>query len=61
GTTSTPLISRTQGTESKPQSTCSPEPLMVGMDLEYPETRSWPLSMPVSGRGIRQRLPRGRA
>ncbi|CAI9618992.1 unnamed protein product [Staurois parvus] len=31
---------------------------MVGMDLEYPETRSWLLSTPVSGRGIRQGLPR---
>ncbi|CAI9551654.1 unnamed protein product, partial [Staurois parvus] len=60
-TTSTPLIRRPQRTESKSQSTCSPGSLMVGMDLEYPGTRSCLLRIPVSGRGVRQGLPRERA
>ncbi|CAI9577650.1 unnamed protein product [Staurois parvus] len=34
---------------------------MVGMDLEYPGTRSPLLSTPVSGRGVRQGLQPGRA
>ncbi|CAI9615178.1 unnamed protein product [Staurois parvus] len=39
------------GAESKPQSAVSPEPLMVGMDLKQPETRSRTPSSTSCGRG----------
>ncbi|CAI9618753.1 unnamed protein product, partial [Staurois parvus] len=59
GTSSSPLIRFPQSAESKSRITCSPEPLMVGMDLECTETRSRLPGTPKSGRGVRQRLPQG--
>ncbi|CAI9577310.1 unnamed protein product, partial [Staurois parvus] len=43
-----------QGAESKFRPACSPEPLMVGMDLEQAETRSQPLGATSCGRGTCQ-------
>ncbi|CAI9614805.1 unnamed protein product [Staurois parvus] len=47
--------------ESKSQSTCSPGPLMVRMDLERSETRSRLLGTPTTGRGIRRGLPQSKS
>ncbi|CAI9616183.1 unnamed protein product, partial [Staurois parvus] len=40
-----------QGAESKFRLACSPEPLMVGMDLEQTETRLRPPGATSCGRG----------
>ncbi|CAI9624751.1 unnamed protein product, partial [Staurois parvus] len=45
----------------KPQSACSPEPLMVGMGLERTVTRSRLPGIPTSGRGVCQRIPQSKS
>ncbi|CAI9616694.1 unnamed protein product, partial [Staurois parvus] len=43
-----------QGAESKPQATLHQGPMMVGMDLTQPETRSRPPSDPSCDNDCRQ-------